>query len=213
MIKNWKLFKESVDSESKIHNLCRIYKIRNYDINNDLSIDVDGDVYLSNLRLDKIPLKFRKAINFNCDLNQLTSLLGSPEWVEYFDCSDNNLTSLDFCPKFANVFFCSNNYNLTSLEGIPNNIEYIECSDNNIWSFGGIPDSFRGYLDCTGNPIEHIWKLFESSGDIEFFNECDIVREPETPHTLPIVVLERLNFFLETIGKPTVQKVWGYINI
>jgi hypothetical protein len=61
MIKNWKLFKESVDSEFKIHKICKEYKIKNYTINDDLSIDVDGDVDLSNKSLIKIPIKFRKV--------------------------------------------------------------------------------------------------------------------------------------------------------
>jgi hypothetical protein len=207
MIKNWKLFKESISTKSQIRYLCEKYDIKNYTINDDLSIDVNGDVYLEYKNLDKIPLKFRNVIHFYCSNNQLTSLWGCPESVEYFDCGDNNLTSLEFCPKLINdgSFFCYNNQ-LTSLEHLPNNIEHIDCEYNNIWSFKGIPDSFRGDIICKENPIEPIWKLFESPKDIEFFNDCDIVREPETPDSLPIVVIERLNFFLETIGKPTVKK-------
>jgi hypothetical protein len=52
----------------------------------------------------------------------------------------------------------------------------IICEYNKIWSFGGIPDSFRGELYCFGNPIWNIWNLFESPKDIEFFNDCHIVR-------------------------------------
>jgi hypothetical protein len=129
------------------------------------------------------------------------------------------LTSLEFGPEYVGGDFnCRGDHNfpgkLTSLEYLPKWIGgNIYCRNNKIWSFGGIPDNFRGDLNCFGNPIESIWKLFESSKDIEFFNDCHIVREPETPHSLPIVIIERLNFFLETIGKPTVEKVNGYINI
>jgi hypothetical protein len=80
-----------------------------------------------------------------------------------------------------------------------------------IWNFRYIPNSFSGYLFCKGNPIQNIWELFESSKDIEFFNDCDIIRYPS--RKTPIIVLERLNFFLETIGKEPVEKVKGYINI
>jgi hypothetical protein len=194
MIKNWNLFKESVDEESKIHQICKRYNIENYTINTDGSIDVDGDVDLSNKSLIKIPIKFRKVSgNFHCYHNKLTSLIGCPEYVgDNFLCHDNKLTSLEGISKYTN---------------------YLNCDYNEIWSFKGIPDSFRGYLSCYWNPISKIYKLFNSSGDIEFFNECDIIREPETPHSLPIVVLERLNFFLETIGKSPVERVDGYINI
>jgi hypothetical protein len=235
MIKNWNLFRESIDEKYKIRQICKEYDIENYTINNDFSIDVGGNVDLCNLRLEKIPLKFKKVKNFNCYLNKLTSLLGSPEWVEYFDCSDNELTTLEYSPKWVGGEFNCNSNKITSLSGCPQwvggefrcsdnkltTLEYLPksigsdiiCFDNNIWSFRGIPDSFRGNLICVGNPIEHIWKLFKYSGDIEFLNDCHALREPETPDGLPICYLERLNFFLETIGKPTVEKVDGYINI
>jgi hypothetical protein len=202
MIKNWKLFKESIDSESEIHQICKEYNIENYTINDDLSIDVDGNVCLSGLYLNEIPIKFNRVSgNFSCNHNKLKSLKFCPEYVgDGFSCKDNNLTSLEYLSKYIGGF--------------------INCRDNKIWSFSGIPDNFRGYFYCKRNnqtqvvnPIEHIWNLFESVKDIEFLNDCDIVREPETPDDLPIVIIERLNFFLETIGKPTVEKVDGYINI
>jgi hypothetical protein len=195
MIKNWNLFKESVESESKIRKICKYHKIENYTINDDFSINVDDNVQLYNkLKLKEIPLKFG---NIN----------------GYFYCGDNYITSLEFGPKYVRGnFYCFSN-KLTSLEHLPKYIGGdIYCSGNEIWSFIGIPDNFRE-LYCGGNPIYQIWNLFESPKDIEFFNDCHIVREPETPHSLPIVVIERLNFFLETIGKPTVEKVEGYINI
>jgi hypothetical protein len=195
MIKNWKLFKESVDEESKIHQICKIYNIENYTINDDLSIDVDGDVNLYNKNLIEIPLKFNRVDGwFSCGLNRLISLDNIPEYVSgNFYCSTNNLTSLENLPKYIGG--------------------YINFVDNKIWSFKGIPDSFRGEIYCKRNPISEIWNLFKSIKDIEFFNDCHIVREPETLDGKPIVILERLNFFLETIGKPTVEGVDGYINI
>jgi hypothetical protein len=196
MIKNWKLFKESVDSEFNIHKLCKEYNIKNYTINDDFSIDVDDDVDLSyrDLDLDKVGVKFRRVSgNFYCKRNGLSSLLGCPDLV-------------------YGGFVCSNNY-LTSLENLPKSISYISFEFNKIWSFKGIPDSFRGELYCFGNPIYEIWNLYKTSKDIEFFNDCHIVREPETTDGLPIVVLERLNYFLDVIGKPTVEGVEGYINI
>jgi len=195
MIKNWKLFKESVDSESEIVKLIDKYYIENYTINDDLSIDVDGNVYLSSKELTKIPLKFGRVSGyFYCGINNLSSLYNSPQWVDgNFYCNNNKLTSLEFLPRYIGGF--------------------INCNHNKIWSFKGIPDDFRGELSCIRNPIWNIWKLFESSKDIEFFNDCHIIREPETPLSLPIVFIERLNFFLETIGKDPVEKVEGYINI
>jgi hypothetical protein len=195
MIKNWNLFKESIDEKSKIIELCEKYGIENYTINDDLSIDVEGDVDLESQSLYEIPLKFNRVSGyFDCSCNYLKSLEGCPEYVgRFFNFDDNYITSLKYLPRY-----------------ISGDINFI---DNEIWSFKGIPDSFRSELYCDLNKIWNIWILFETSKDIEFFNECDIIREPETPHSLPIVIIERLNFFLETIGKPTVEKVDGYINI
>jgi hypothetical protein len=216
MIKNFNLFKESVDNISEIHRICKGYGIENYTINDDLSIDVDGDVELTNISLNEIPLNFGRVSGcFYTTCNKLKSLKFVPKYVNGdFGCSDNDLSSLYNSPQFVGGdFYCRSN-NLTSLEGLPKYIiGYINCNDNKIWSFKGIPDNFRGKLYCNLNPIYEIWKLFESPKDIEFFNECDIVREPETLDRKPIVILERLNFFLETIGKPPVEKVDVYINI
>jgi len=195
MIKNWNLFKESnLDEKSKIVDICKKYGIKNYTINDDLSIDVDDDVDISHRNLDKILIKFRRVSgNFRCNFNKLTSL--------------------EFCPESVGNSILVFNNKLTSLEYLPKYIGGdIDCENNKIWSFRGIPDSFRGELYCDRNPIYEIWKLFESSGDIEFFNDCHIIREPETNDGLPVVVIERLNYFLETIGKKKLG-IKGYNNI
>jgi hypothetical protein len=217
MIKNWNLFKESIEQESEIVEICKRYNIKNYTINDDLSIDVDDNVILSHSNLKDIPLKFNHVTGyFSCDTNKLTSLIGCPDFVDgYFSCMNNNLSTLEYLPKsIGGDFYCSRNY-LTSLQHLPKNIgDVISCSNNKIWTFSGIPDNLHSQIVFgNNNPIYEIWKLFESVKDIEFFNDCHIIREPQTTDGLPIVVLERLNFFLETIGKDPVEKVRGYINI
>ena len=53
-MKHIKLF----ESFNDIDSICKKYNITNYTINSDGSIDVDGDVNLSNRGLTKLPLKF-----------------------------------------------------------------------------------------------------------------------------------------------------------
>ena len=43
-------------SEQEIHDICKKYKIKNYIINPDGSIDVDGNVNISYMELTKIPI-------------------------------------------------------------------------------------------------------------------------------------------------------------
>jgi hypothetical protein len=121
-----------------IHAVCSKFNIQNYTINDDFTIDVDGDVNLSlgfskHRVSTKIPLKFNKTSGyFACQYKFLTTLEGSPKEVGgSFFCSGNELTSLKGGPKrVSGNFVCSHNQ-LTSLEGAP---EYVggnfNCHDN-----------------------------------------------------------------------------------
>jgi hypothetical protein len=94
-------------------------------INSDGSIDYDGNVYLEEKDLKKIPFKFNKVDgDFSCSYNQLTSLEGSPKEVSGdFLCIANKLTSLEGAPvEVGGGFWCYDN-ELTSYDGKP---EYIE---------------------------------------------------------------------------------------
>ena len=86
-----------------------------YTINDDGSIDVDGNVTLSSKKLTKIPFNFGKVSgNVYCHNNQLTTLKGAPNNVGgCFDCTDNKLTSLKGAPNtVGGSFYCYDNPNL-----------------------------------------------------------------------------------------------------
>jgi hypothetical protein len=176
------------ESHKDIDAICREYSIRNYTINTDMSIDIYDDIILSCFNLKEFPLKFGNVINgcFDCDDNQLSSLVGCPKSVGGgFYCSYNELTSLIGCPKSVGGFF--------------------HCRDNNIDTFEGLDFiNIGSQFFCLNNPIWEIWRLFQDHTKFEFFNDCDIIREDR------VIILERLNFFLDYIGKRTVTKVGGY---
>ena len=108
-LREYKIF-ESLDQKD-IHKLCKKYDIGNYTINDDGSIDVDGDVGLSRLGLTKLPLKFRNVSgHFVCDGNQLTTLEGAPQSVgRGFYCNNNQLTTLEGAPQSVGGYFYFNN--------------------------------------------------------------------------------------------------------
>ena len=202
---------EDIDYEyqrelSRIMILCNKYNIDNYTINDDGSIDVNGSVTVYNKGLDKLIIKFGNVSDsFYCSQNRLTSLEGCPKYVGgVFSCMRNRLTSLEGCPEYVGEFFdCSDN-EITSFKGSPDKIHYgFSCSNNKIRSFEGCP-SINGRFECDGNPIYHIWKLFTDCDKIELFNDYDIIRDDN------IIILDRLNDFLEEIGKPTVTEVQNY---
>ncbi len=111
-------------TKNGIENWLKKYEIKNYTINNDLTVDVDGDVYLYYKKLKQIPIKFDIIKGyFNCSNNYLTSLDFCPKEVGgNFNCSWNELTSLEFCPiEIGGDFNCSWN-ELISLDGCPKSV-------------------------------------------------------------------------------------------
>jgi hypothetical protein len=87
--------------------ICKKYKIENYTVNDDGSIDVNGSVDLSWCKLTQLPLRFNKVNGgFYCSNNQLTSLKGCPRWISGgFRCGYNQLTSLEFSPDYVGGYF------------------------------------------------------------------------------------------------------------
>ncbi len=109
-----------------IKDFCERYNIRNYTINDDLSIDVDDDVDLDfdpfrdYNKLNYIPIKFNKVSGyFSCFDNNLTSLKNCPTYVgKNFSCDENNLTSLEHSPEFVGGSFDCYFNPLKSLDGL-----------------------------------------------------------------------------------------------
>jgi hypothetical protein len=104
-IKPYKIF-ESVGpnfptTRDGVIELCREYEIENYTINDDLSIDTDGSIDLSELPLDYLPLRFNYIGNsFECDASGLKTLEGCPKTVDgHFHCYNNKLTDLEHFPE------------------------------------------------------------------------------------------------------------------
>ncbi|MCK9475612.1 MAG: hypothetical protein M0R46_06830 [Candidatus Muirbacterium halophilum] len=159
-------FNESTNT-SEIEAICEKYNIKNYIINEDDSIDVDGVVDLSHEKLKVLPLKFRNVSReFNCDSNNLTSLEGSPQNVGgYFSCYDNQLTSLKGCPQSIGGFFDCRNNKLTSLVGCP---QYIGggfySGYNQLTSLEGAPHTIGGDFSCAGNQLTSLVGCPQSIG-------------------------------------------------
>jgi hypothetical protein len=215
--------------EDKLDRMCYHYKIKDYVINADGYIDVNGSVSLNRRNLSKLPLKFKnvrgsfycydnflkdlegcpKSVgdDFACNGNLLTNLIGCPESVGgYFSCNSNRLTNLEGCPKWVGDSFYCNNNQLTSLKGCPKFVGgHFHCQNNSIETFEGLDFiDIGGRFYCWENPIYQIWRLFEDHTKFEFFNDCDPIRENR------VIILERLNFFLDYIGKDIVAEVSGY---
>lgn len=136
-----------------IHLTCIQFGIKNYIINDDLTIDVDDNVSICNSGLAFIPLKFNIVKgDFHIDVNKITSLYGSPRVVNGdFNCSFNKLESLEYFPEYVEGdIFCSSN-KLVTLKHIPFNFKNgLYCSDNCLISTMGISHRLD-FLNITNN--------------------------------------------------------------
>jgi len=131
----------------EIDKICKKYKIKNYTINNDNSVDVNSDVDLWYEKLTSIPLNFN-IVN------------------GYFTCAENYLTSLKGCAvRVGNEFYCYNN-KLTSLQYHPTVYGKFYCDNNQINTFENFY-YFKEDIYFRGNPIWDIYELFNDMTLIE----------------------------------------------
>ena len=175
-------------TKEKIEDWLNKHEIKNYIINDDLTVDVNGDVRLEGRGIKKIPFKFNKVIgDFNIGINYLTTLNGSPEIVsgdffcnlnklktlEYspkevggsFDCSSNELITLIGCTQEIGISFgCSSN-KLTSLKYSPKKVlGSFYCNDNKLTALEELPEIINGKIYCKNNPFkDHILNELEGN--------------------------------------------------
>jgi len=177
-IKTYKIFESAKPNfpttREEVIVVCRKYGIENYTINDDLSINVDGEVYLVYKRLEYLPLKF----------NYVSGT---------FICSSNKLKSLEGCPQtVSGSFYCFNN-KLESLEGSPQTVNgNFLCSYNELKDLEHFPE-VNGIISMRGNPVNLLVYTFIKNADsfmIEDFVDYEIVRNRDT------VMLDRLQTFI-----------------
>lgn len=155
---NWKPLTDKAEIEAWLEEM----EIENYTINDDGTVDVNGDVQLEKKDLKEIPVQFGVVKgDFECYQNQLISLSGCPKEVKGdFWCFDNQLTSLEGAPqKVGGSFWCNQN-RLTSLEGAPKEVGgTFNCQINKLTSLEGAPKAKKIESDFD-TPSKH--KINES---------------------------------------------------
>jgi len=202
---------ESFRTEQEIKDLCSEYGIKNYQIRDDGSIYVGGDVNLWGKLGDikQLPLTFNEVNgNFSCGSNKLTTLEGCPIKVgDYFSCSKNKLTSLEHSPKIVEGSFSCIHNNLTSLEGLENT--YI--SDGLYVSHCGYLYSLKGFpkkvsnFECWNTPIKPIYDKFIQECDYDTmrkFNKFDVIY---TDGLDWFIDYDNLGKFLRSVGKDEIS--------
>jgi hypothetical protein len=122
--------------------------IKNYTINDDSTVNINGDLNLFGHELTNIPIHF-KEITGTVDLgnNQLTELPLLPKEIKSLGVDANKLENLLGCPEIIhNHFDCSSN-NLISLKGGPEKVYgSYEAHDNMIEFYQNVPKYIGGLL-------------------------------------------------------------------
>jgi hypothetical protein len=201
------------ESKEDIDSICKKFGIKNYTINEDSTIDVDGNVNLYRKGLTKLPLKFGKVSgDFSCYNNQLISLEGSPLSVGgNFSCGYNQLKSLSGAPLSVGGDFSCYSNELKSLDGISGRISGgIYCYSNQLRDVKGVKDGWLGEFSVYRNPVHEIFKLFpyeKWDEVIEILNEYEVIRDNGN-----LIILQRLEqVFLELgLEVPEIEEIKGY---
>lgn len=171
------------NTKEEIVNWLNEMDIKKYVINEDLTVDVNTNVYIKQkFKMFNLPIQFntikgsfvvrRNTLttlkgfpykvfgNFSCEANNLTNLEYAPYSVDgNFLCMSNKLTSLKNCPKeIGDTFDCSYNLLTDLLNGpevVKNN--YI-CHNNRLMTFNGISREFVN-LNCMNNHLNNFMFL------------------------------------------------------
>lgn len=148
------------------------YKINNYTINDDLTVDVKGSVDLYGKSLSSIPVQFGTVTNsFDCGDNELTTFKGCPKKVgKIFIGVDNNVTSLENGPEeIGHDYYISNNP-LVNLQHGPKKIggDFL-CRQVPLKNLHDINSEFEGKLFYCGSIIEDFSQYYTSTSlDISY---------------------------------------------
>jgi hypothetical protein len=150
-----KTFKDKL-FEFKVKRICEQHKIKNWSINKNGLVDVNGDVKIVKLSMSKLPIAFGQVNgDFRCYQSSLKTLQGCPKSIiGDFDCSSNELTDLKGGPEYVEGYYACDNNKLTSLEGAPETINAVfNCGNNKLTSLKGGPRFVAGNLFCGNNLI------------------------------------------------------------
>jgi hypothetical protein len=226
-MKHIKLF----ENYETLEDLCKKYIDNNTDSrgnkynkknieNGSLSYTINGDYvnvvgqFSLDLTEDKIPFKFGQVIGTMFLSGDILTLENSPTIVTgAFNISGcKKVKSLEHGPDKVGTFYHSvYNTQLKDLRGIPKpirdsytlNLGYDWGSDN---EFLNVCNLFLTQRQEYGGKIKNGEYIIRGDDldKIELFNEYDIVRDNN------VLILDRLNTFLEEIELPTVTDVKGY---
>lgn len=191
-LNTYRLFESVSDqffkTKDEIENWLFSQRIKDYIINDDMTVDVNDNTYISGKSVYHIPIQFG-YINGDFAIREtyIKSLKGCPHTVKGdFFCNNNELENLDFLPKnISRDIFCQSN-KLKSLKGCPSKINgHFYCDMNNLESYNGCPIDVEGEFVFFHNPLDALFypiiqyktgRVVDKSLEfIKYLNEYDVI--------------------------------------
>jgi hypothetical protein len=166
--------------ERTIVDWCTHLEIRNYTINGDGIVDVNGLVTICAKVIGKIPIQFGITERFNCSECELKTLEGAPNKVvkNGFYCSYNLLQSLEYGPKIVYGDYMCRANKLMTLKGGPIKVTGdFSCGGNYITTLENCPKEIGGDFICVYNPIYVEYSKFKSYEQYLRFNKLNMFLE------------------------------------
>ena len=165
--KNFNKIFENKQTDEEIHELCKKYNIINYEIHDDMSISVNGDVSFYKQGLSHLPLRFKKVSGFfDMAYNPIKTLKGCPiEIGGDFSCSYTKIKSFDHAPKKVGGILCKGN-DIKSTNNIPYVERNIIISENKLESLDGIQEIINGNFYCGHNELKSLEPVIEVKGHL-----------------------------------------------
>ena len=154
MDKNYNILEKTI--KNLIIEWLNKYNIKNYNINNDLTINVNGNVDLYGYSESQLPdhIQFNEVNGyFNIGYSQIKTLKGCPKIVngEFYCSACSKLKTLKGAPEIiGSTFICLNCPKLISLEGAPEIVNGdFDCSYcDSLKSLKGSPKQVKKTFYC-----------------------------------------------------------------
>lgn len=146
-------------TKEEISNWLDAMKVSNYIINDDLTVDVKGDVKLIDKFLTYLPIQFNEVLgDFVCSQNKLITLKGMPKTIKgSFVANNNQLTSLAYFPKHIEEDINLGSNQLTSLEGLPKKCyANLDVRSNHLTSLKGCSEQVKSGFICSFNQLSSL---------------------------------------------------------
>lgn len=119
------------------------FNIANYTINDDFTVDVDGDVTLDERDVHQLRVQFGHVSgSLNAQLCKLKTLMGAPKTVgKNLILSANSLESLEYCTQHVGEKFYCNSNKIKSLVHGPQYVGSVYgCFRNQLENLSGAPE-------------------------------------------------------------------------